>query len=191
MKLIVGLGNKGSEYSKTRHNVGFMVVDELAKQQNISNFKEKMGGLYADTIINDEKVIILKPNRYINLSGEVIKTFVDYFNINLKDIIIIHDDMDTPIGKFKIKQKGSSAGHNGLKNIELNLGTNEYNRVKIGISRDNEMNVINYVLGKFNSDEYDIITHVVNEATKAVLDFINSDILTIMNKYNNQEKYRR
>ena len=135
MKLIVGLGNKGKEYDNTRHNIGFMALDRILEEYNLVLNKEKFNGLYIDTVINGEKIIFLKPLKYMNLSGEVIKKYIDFFKIEISDILIISDDMDLDIGRYKLRYKGSSGGHNGLKNIEQNIGTNVYKRLKIGISK--------------------------------------------------------
>lgn len=183
MKLIVGLGNKGNEYNNTRHNVGFMVIDEYLNKHNLVLNKEKFDGLYCDTVISDEKVIILKPQKYMNLSGEVILKFVNYFKIKVEDILVIHDDMDLELGSFKIRYKGGSGGHNGLKNIEANLKTNEYKRIKIGISKNN-IDVIDYVLGKFKSDELEKINDVIKIMPDVIDDFLKISFENLMNKYN-------
>ena len=120
MKLVVGLGNPGKQYENTRHNIGFMLLDKYSQIHNISIDKEKFGGLYAIETLYGEKVLFLKPQEYINLSGDVLKRFVDYYDIAIEDILIINDDLDLEIGTFKLKPGGSSAGHNGLKNIEFN-----------------------------------------------------------------------
>ena len=159
MKLIVGLGNPGNEYSKTRHNVGFMCMDEICKYFNVSLEQNKFNGLFGQKIINNEKVLFLKPLSYINLSGEVIKKFIDYF-------------------------KGCSAGHNGLKNIELMLKTNEYKRIKIGISRNKNYDMKDYVLGKLSNEEFNKLNEVILKTPKIVEDFISIDFDKLMNKYN-------
>ncbi len=182
MKLIVGLGNKGNEYNNTRHNVGFMVVDNYVNKNNLI-YKSKLDGLYAETVINNEKVIFLKPQNYINLSGDVISKYIKYFKIDIKDILIIHDDMDLELGTFKIRYKGGSAGHNGLKNIETNLKTNEYKRIKIGISKNN-IDKIDYVLGKFNALELSKINKVINITYNIIEDFVSLSFENLMNKYN-------
>ena len=182
MKLIVGLGNKGNEYNNTRHNVGFMVVDNYVNKNNLT-YKSKLDGLYAETVINSEKVIFLKPQNYINLSGDVISKYIKYFKIDIKDILIIHDDMDLELGTFKIRYKGGSAGHNGLKNIESNLKTNEYKRIKIGISKNN-IDKIDYVLGKFNSLELSKINKVIDITYNIIEDFVSLSFENLMNKYN-------
>lgn len=182
MKLIVGLGNKGNEYNNTRHNVGFMVVDNYINKNNLT-LKFKLDGLYAETIINGEKVIFLKPQNYINLSGDVINKYIKYFKIDIKDILVIHDDMDLEIGTFKIRYKGGSAGHNGLKNIEANLKTNEYKRIKIGISKNN-IDKVDYVLGKFSSTELSKLNKVIDITYNIIEDFVSLSFENLMNKYN-------
>ena len=182
MKLIVGLGNKGNEYNNTRHNVGFMVVDNYVNKNNLT-LKSKLDGLYAETIINGEKVIFLKPQNYINLSGDVISKYIKYFKIDIKDILVIHDDMDLEIGTFKIRYKGGSAGHNGLKNIEANLKTNEYKRIKIGISKNN-IDKVDYVLGKFSSIELSKLNKVIDIIYNIIEDFVSLSFENLMNKYN-------
>jgi len=117
MKLVVGLGNPGKEYENTRHNMGFLFVDECVKKLGLEFSKEKYCGKYTETIINGEKVMFLKPQKYMNLSGEVIRDFVNFFKININDIFVIYDDLHTNVGNFKIRYKGSSGGHNGLKDI--------------------------------------------------------------------------
>lgn len=187
MKLIVGLGNPGKEYENTRHNAGFRFIDEYAKDNDIKITNEKFGGLYATTNYKGGKIILLKPQRYINLSGEVIKSFVDYYKIPTEDILIIHDDLDTEAGHLKIKYKGSSGGHNGLKNIERNLNTKEYKRVKIGISQNKDKDKIEYVIGKISNKELDKINSVNKYATELINDFLNMNFDNVMNKYNSKE----
>lgn len=182
MKLIVGLGNKGNEYNNTRHNVGFMVIDNYINKNNLT-LKSKLDGLYAETIINSEKVIFLKPQNYINLSGDVISKYIKYFKIDIKDILVIHDDMDLEIGTFKIRYKGGSAGHNGLKNIESNLKTNEYKRIKIGISKNN-IDKVDYVLGKFSLTELSKLNKVIDITYNIIEDFVSLSFENLMNKYN-------
>lgn len=184
MKLIVGLGNVGSQYENTRHNVGFMCIDEIAKSLGCDFSKSKFGGIYSEKIINNEKVIFLKPQEFINLSGDVIKRYVDFFKINIDDILIISDDLDMPVGKIKIKRKGSSGGHNGLKNIENNLKTDEYKRIKVGISNDKKIDTRDYVLGKLTKDETLSIQDTVKKMPDIFNDYMNFDFEKLMNKYN-------
>ena len=184
MKLIVGLGNPGKEYEETRHNMGFMAIDKFAIHHNISINKNKFDGLYAELNINNEKVILLKPMKYINLSGEVIKKYIDFYKINIDDILIISDDLDIPFGKIKIKIKGSSGGHNGLKNIELHLKTKEYKRIKIGISNDKEIDTKDYVLKKLSKEDLKQASLVTDIVVNALDDYFNLKFDNLMNKYN-------
>ena len=187
MKLIVGLGNPGKEYEKTRHNVGFMVIDYIANHYGISVDKSKFSGLYGELNINNEKVILLKPQKYMNLSGEVIKKYLKYFKIEIQDMLIISDDMDLEVGKYKLKYKGGSAGHNGLGNIELLLKTNEYNRLKIGISRNTNIDSADYVLGKLEKKDKDDIKKIIDKGPDIINDFVTLSFDELMNKYNYQD----
>lgn len=187
MKLIVGLGNPGKEYEKTRHNAGFRFIDEYAKANNLEFNKEKFKGLYTTFNYKNEKVLLLKPQKYMNLSGEVIKSFADFYKINVEDILIICDDLDTEVGHLKLKYKGSSGGHNGLKNIEENLKTNEYKRVKIGISNNKDEEKIDYVIGKVSKKELEKINSVNKYATELINDFLTMSFDNVMSKYNSIE----
>lgn len=184
MKLIVGLGNPGKQYDKTRHNIGFMCINQFSLVNQLEFDKNKFNGLYTEALINNEKVIILKPQSYINLSGEVIKKFVDYFKIDIRDILIICDDMDLPVGSYKLRLKGGSAGHNGLKDIEKALNTNEYHRLKIGIGKDKNIDVVNYVLGKFNPIDKKIIEDIIKIVPDIINDYMTMTFENLMNKYN-------
>ncbi|MBQ2409488.1 MAG: aminoacyl-tRNA hydrolase [Bacilli bacterium] len=183
MKLIVGLGNPGKEYVKTRHNIGFMAIDKYIENKNL-NSKEKFGGIYYETNINGEKAILLKPQKYINLSGEVIIQFVKFFKINIDDVLIIHDDLDMPVGKTKLRMSGGSGGHNGLKNIELYFKTKNYKRIKVGISNNKNIDTKNYVLGKFNNDDNKIIEESLNKIVNIIDDLPKLTFENLMNKYN-------
>ena len=156
MKLIVGLGNPGKEYNKTRHNMGFMILDYFAMKHNILINQEKFSGLYGEFNYNGEKVILLKPQKYMNLSGEVVKKYLAYFKIKIDDLLIISDDLDMAFGRFRLRLMGSSGGHNGLKNIEQNIGKSHYKRLKIGISNNKSVDTKDYVLGKLSPKEIKI-----------------------------------
>lgn len=181
MKLIVGLGNPGKEYENTRHNIGFMVINNYLKNEK---FKTKFNGMYLKKVINNEEVIFLKPLSYMNLSGEVVKKYVDYFKINLSDLLIISDDLDMPCFKIKLKYKGSSGGHNGLKNIIQNINTEEFKRLKIGISNNLNIDTKSYVLSKFNQEELEKLHKKFEITNNIINDFINLDFEKVMSKYN-------
>lgn len=187
MKLIAGLGNPGKEYEKTRHNAGFRFIDEYVKEKKLEFNKEKFKGIYTTFNYNDEKVILLKPQKYMNLSGEVIKSFLDFYKINTEDLLVICDDLDTEIGHLRLKYKGSSGGHNGLKNIEQNINTNEYKRVKIGISNNKDKDKIDYVIGKVSKEELEKMNSVNKYARELIEDFLTMNFDNVMNKYNSME----
>lgn len=186
MKLIVGLGNPGKEYENTRHNAGFRFIDSYAKAKNLSFNKEKFNGLYTDFLQNGEKIILLKPQKYMNLSGEVIKTYLDFFKIEVNNMLIIVDDLDTEVGKIKLRYKGSSGGHNGLKNIENHLKTQDYKRLKIGISNDKNKDSIDYVIGKVPVEELNLMNSVNKKAESLIDDFLSMNFDNVMNKYNSK-----
>jgi len=188
MKLIVGLGNPGKEYENTRHNIGFQTIDFFAQKLGITISKSKFNGLYVETSIHGEKVILLKPQSYINLSGEVIRKYVDFYKIAVSDVLIIHDDLDLEVGTFKVKKKGSSGGHNGLKNIELHLGTQEYCRIKIGISNNKKMDTKDYVLGKISNSEKELLNQVKAKVLFILVDYFHMSFDNLMNKYNEKAK---
>lgn len=184
MKLIVGLGNPGKEYANTRHNIGFMCIDKLAEYFNVSVDSNKFNGLYTQFNHNGEKIILLKPGKYMNLSGEVIRDFVNFFKIDINDVLVICDDLDTQVGTFRLRYKGSSGGHNGLKNIEQHLSTKEYKRIKIGISNNKNIDTKDYVLGKFTKDEMDLINPIIDKIPSIIEDYLKSPFDNVMNKYN-------
>ncbi len=187
MKLIVGLGNPGKEYENTRHNAGFKFIDKFAKANNLDFNKEKFNGLYTEFNYQGEKIILLKPQKYMNLSGEVVSQFKKFFKINLEDILIICDDLDTELGKIKIKYKGSSGGHNGLKNIEHHLHSNEYKRIKIGISSNKNHDRIDYVIGKMPKHDLNILEQITDKSPIILKDYLDLTFDNLMNKYNGKE----
>lgn len=184
MKLIVGLGNPGREYEKTRHNIGFMCIDKIANYFNVDFNMNKFNGIYTQFNYNGEKIILLKPLKYMNLSGEVVRDFVNFFKIDINDILIICDDLDTSVGTYRLRYKGSSGGHNGLKNIELHLNSKEYKRIKIGISNNKNVDTKDYVLGKFSKEEMDLINPIINKMPNIIEDYLNLSFDNVMSKYN-------
>ena len=184
MKLVVGLGNKGREYENTRHNMGFMLVDRYLQYKNITDkFKEKFNAIYIETTINNEKVIFIKPMTYMNNSGIAVRAFVDFYKLNSEDILVISDDLDLDLGKFRLRRNGSSGGHNGLKSIISHLGTNDFKRLRIGISNDKD-DVINYVLSKFSKKELNEIDTMFNTLVTVLDDYFVMDFTSLMSKYN-------
>lgn len=184
MKLIVGIGNPGKEYKNTRHNIGFNILDNYASFHSVEITKEKFNGLYVDFVLNGEKIILLKPLSYVNLSGIVVKKYIDYFNISVDDILIISDDLDLEFGKIRLRLSGSSGGHNGLKSIEANLGTKNYKRMKFGISNNKSIDTKNYVLGNLSSEESKKLNEILPITTDILDDFMVVSFTNLMNKYN-------
>ena len=184
MKLIVGLGNPGKEYENTRHNIGFMAIDNYVKLHNLGDFKEKFNGMYLKYQLGDEQVILLKPLSFMNLSGDVVRRYVDYFKIDINDILIIHDDLDMPVGKIKIKVGGSSGGHNGIKDISIKLGIEEFKRLKVGIANNKNMDTKDYVLGRFSKEEKELIDKAIEETGPIIDDYFKYPINDLMSRYN-------
>ena len=184
MKLIVGLGNPGREYENTRHNVGFQLLDLIATKKNLDFNKNKFNASYCECNINGEKVALVKPLSYMNLSGGVVAKFVSFYKIDFKDILVIQDDLDMRVGRVKIVHNSSSGGHNGIKDIERCLGTREYVRVKIGIANDKSIDTKDYVLGNFGKEEMENINNSVKTSLSIFEDFLTKDIEYLMQKYN-------
>ena len=184
MKLIVGLGNPGKEYKNTRHNIGFMALDRIADAYNESFNKENFFGKYFMSNIKGEKVIFLKPQKYMNLSGEVVADYIKFYKIDIDDILIIADDLDMPIGKIRLKKKSGSGGHNGLKNIFLYTNTDDVKRIKIGIGNNKNRDTKDYVLARLSNDELLEYKESINIAAQIALEFINNSFNDLMSKYN-------
>lgn len=185
MKLIVGLGNPGKQYENTRHNIGFEVIDELSDRFSIPLNQSKFKGLYGIGFHQGEKVILLKPLTYMNLSGESIRAVCDYYQIDIENIVIIYDDLDLPVGKIRLRQKGSAGGHNGIKSTVAHLGTQEFNRIRIGIDRPkNGMKVPDYVLGRFHDEERPLTQEAVKKSAAACEAWLEKPFLQVMNEFN-------
>jgi PTH1 family peptidyl-tRNA hydrolase len=190
MKLIVGLGNPGEKYNKTRHNIGFEVIDILAEDLKISGFRDKFQGLIGETVVNDEKVFLLKPETFMNLSGNSINEVIKFYKIDpQEDLIVIYDDMDLDKGQLKIKLKGSPGGHNGIKSIISHIGE-DFIRIKCGIGKSKSREeTVNYVLGRFSKDELELVEPLMDNASKAAKDLITAkDISRVIQKYNKKVK---
>lgn len=164
-----------------------MVIDELSKRWNIPLNKEKFKGLYGVGVVGGEKVILLKPLTYMNLSGESIRPLLDYYDIDIEDLIVIYDDLDLPIGKIRLRMKGSAGGHNGIKSTIQHLGTQEFKRIRIGIDRPKAgMAVTDYVLSSFSEEERPVIDEAVKKAANACETWLSKTFLEVMNEFNQQ-----
>ncbi|MGB3101466.1 MAG: aminoacyl-tRNA hydrolase [Psychrobacillus psychrotolerans] len=185
MKIIVGLGNPGKQYEATRHNIGFRVIDELSKRLDIPLTQSKFNGMYGIGHVGTEKIMLLKPLTYMNLSGECIVPMMDYYEVNDDEIVVIYDDLDLQVGKLRLRQKGSAGGHNGIKSIIQHLGSQEFNRIRIGVDRPkNGMKVPDYVLSNFSEDEKIEMIHAVKNSANACEDWVTKKFLDVMNTYN-------
>lgn len=186
MKLIVGLGNPGVKYENTRHNAGFMVLDRIAEKLNAPIEKEKFEGKYVKTRIGSEDVILLKPETFMNNSGFSLRACMDFFKIPASDILVVYDDMDIPVGKIRLRQKGSAGGHNGVKSVITCALTNEFDRIRVGIGRNPQIPIVNYVLSKFSQDEREDLDKAVEEAAEAAIHAVTHDYSETMNRYNHK-----
>ena len=185
MYLIVGLGNPEEEYDKTRHNMRFHAINKLAKQYQIEITKKKFKGLYGTGEIENQKVILLKPQTYMNLSGESIQEVANYYHIPVENILVIYDDMDIDIGKVKIRKKGGAGSHNGMKSIVNRIQTTEFPRIRIGIGKPMYLlDKINYVIGPIPKSEREILDEGIRKAADAVIDILINGMDYAMNKYN-------
>lgn len=185
MYLIVGLGNPEEEYSRTRHNMGFDVINKLAEKHNIKIEKNKFESLYGNGIIEGEKVILVKPQTYMNNSGEAVKPFADFYKIELQNIIIIYDDIDILTGITKIRLKGGPGTHNGMKSVVHELGTTEFPRIRVGTGNGEKIqDLISYVIGKVSKEEYEKLEEGVNKGVVAVEEILKIGIEKAMSKLN-------
>ena len=185
VKLIIGLGNPGKPYEHTRHNIGFDVIDELANRWNAPLNQQKFNGMYASVHRPEGKVILLKPLTYMNLSGESVRPLMDYFDIDVEDIIVIYDDLDLETGKLRLRGKGSEGGHNGIKSLIQPLGTQEFNRIRVGVNRPPAgMKVADYVLSKFSKDDQVVVKEAIDKSCDAVEAALKKPFLEVMNQFN-------
>lgn len=185
MKLIVGLGNPGDEYARTRHNIGFMVADLIADKNRISLNQSKFKAIIGRGKVDDEDLIVAKPQTYMNRSGESVSSLLFFYKLNPSDCIVICDDLELPTGKIRIREKGGHGGHNGLRSIIEQTGGNEFVRVRIGIGRPkDEPQVSDYVLGIFSKVERPLIEDAIDKAAKAVETIIADGVEKAMNIFN-------
>lgn len=185
MYIIVGLGNPEPEYSNTRHNMGFDTINKLAKKYNIEFSKTNFKGIYGTGIIEGEKVILLKPQTYMNLSGESIKEIINFYKLNTDNLIIIYDDIDIEPGIIKLRKTGGPGTHNGMKSVIKEIGTEKFSRVRIGIGKpEHKGDLINYVIGKIPEEDKKILEKSTDVAKEAIEEIIKSGMDKAMNLFN-------
>lgn len=188
MFVIAGLGNPGKKYEKTRHNMGFLVIDKLAEKNDIKVNKIKHKSLVGDGFISDRKSLLVKPQTYMNLSGEALREVMDYYNVDIEDLIVIYDDFDIELGSIRIRKKGSAGSHNGMKSIIYQLQSQDFPRIRIGIGKSGSADWKDFVLGKLGKEEQKMIDDAVEKAADAVMCILEKGIDKAMNEYNIKAK---
>jgi PTH1 family peptidyl-tRNA hydrolase len=183
MKAVVGLGNPGSRYHGTRHNVGFAVIDSLARGPNVGRFQGRFQALVAEMLEGQHKVLLVKPETFMNLSGRSVRQLVDFYQLPLEDLMVVCDDINLPLGRLRVRKRGTHGGHNGLRDIQNHLGTTDYPRLRIGVDMP-QQDAIDHVLGRFRPSEQAIIEDAVARAAQAVGVWIHEGIEACMNRYN-------
>jgi len=184
MKLIVGLGNPGIEYEKTRHNAGFLLIDRLCDKLGVRLDKNKCKAQYGIYRHNGEKIIIAKPQTYMNLSGQAVSSLMRFYDVDVKDLIVVHDDLDLPVGKLRLRRQGSSGGQKGMGSIIEQLGTSQIDRIRIGISNDKRIDTKDYVLGRFSKEDEKILDEVLDKGAEALIYAFDHDFDVVMSKFN-------
>lgn len=184
MKLVVGLGNPGSRYHGTRHNVGFAVIDSLAAGPTVGRFQSRFQAHVAEFVEAGEKVWLLKPETFMNLSGRAVRQALDFFNLPVSDLLVVCDDINLPLGKLRVRPRGTHGGHNGLRDVQNHLGTNEYARLRIGVDAPQQDDAVDHVLGRFRPSERPVIEEAIALAAQAVLVWVLQGVGPCMNRYN-------
>lgn len=184
MKMIVGLGNPGKQYERTRHNSGFMAIDKVAEKLNLNIDKKECAALTA----KNNQVILVKPQTYMNNSGEAVSQIMKYYHIDINDLLIIYDDLDLKYGQLRLRLKGSSGGHNGIKSIINYIHSENFKRIRIGIEKNPLIETADYVLGKVEKDKQQLFDDSIEKASQAAIEFITDEFEKIMNKYNKGDK---
>lgn len=189
MYIIVGLGNPSKEYERTRHNVGFSVIDVLAERYDIGVTERKHQAFFGKGIIEGHRVILAKPQTYMNLSGESVRPLIDYYKIQPEELIVIYDDISLEPGQLRIRFKGSAGGHNGIKNIITHLGSQEFPRIKVGIGeKPRGMDLANYVLSRFSKGEQEQMDEAYDQAARAAVAVMTDGIEAAMNHFNRKKE---
>ncbi len=192
MKIIVGLGNPGKKYERTRHNMGFITVDTLAERYGIKIDRIRFKALTGEGQIAGQKVVLVKPQTYMNLSGESVREAVNFYKIGIEDLLVVYDDIDTATGGLRIRKKGSAGSHNGLKSVIYQLQDDGFPRIRIGIGKnDPRMDLKDYVIGKIGDQDADELKDAINRAADALEMMIAGDIDNAMNKYNLKKERKK
>lgn len=184
MRVIVGLGNPGNQYKGTRHNVGFDVIDYLADSHNIDIHKIKHKAMIGEGMIGQEKVMLVKPQTFMNLSGRSILEILQFYKIKPEQMIIVYDDIDIEIGRLRIRTKGSAGTHNGMKSVLYEIQSDVFPRIRVGIGKPEYADLIHYVMGKFSQEDRELIDAAIKKAAEAIETIIKEGMNMAMNRYN-------
>lgn len=191
MFIIAGLGNPGKKYENTRHNMGFLTIDRLAEKYNIRTDKIKFKSLVGEGRIAGQKVVLIKPQTYMNLSGEAIREVMAFYKLEPENLIVIYDDLDIPTGSLRIRKSGSAGTHNGMKSVVYQLQSDQFPRIRIGIGSDRRGDIIDFVVGNVSSEEKAVLEETIDQSVKAIECIIAEDIDMAMNRYNTGKKNKR
>ena len=184
MKVVVGLGNPGSRYHGTRHNVGYAVIDLLAEGARDIRFQSRFQAQVAEFTEGTGKLLLVKPETFMNLSGRCVRQFMDFYQLPPEALLVVCDDINLPLGKIRVRARGTHGGHNGLRDVQNHLGTTEYARLRIGVGAPEEEDAVDYVLGRFRPGERDVIDDALREAAQVVAVWVRDGIEKCMNEFN-------
>jgi PTH1 family peptidyl-tRNA hydrolase len=185
MKLVVGLGNPGKKYHDTRHNVGWVVIDKLAAGPDVGTFQERFDAEVAEWRLDADKVLLLKPLTFMNLSGRAVRAAADFYRLETADVLVVCDDISLPLGKLRFRARGTHGGHNGLRDIQAHLGTTQYSRLRVGVGGPaEEGEAIDHVLGRFRPSERPVIEEAIARAIEGIVLWVHQGIDVCMNQYN-------
>ena len=184
MKVVVGLGNPGSKYAGTRHNIGFMVIDYLAESPRAGRVQSRFQGQIAELIEEGEKILLVKPETFMNLSGRCVREVMNFYQVAVADLLVVCDDINLPLGKLRVRARGSDGGQKGLRDIQNHLGTADYARLRIGIDSPGEAGAVDYVLSRFRPSEKPVMEEAVRNAAEAVVYWVGHGTEACMNRYN-------
>ena len=187
LRLIAGLGNPGNQYRETRHNAGFLVLDEIGREYSLATDKKKFSTLYGRGSVENNELVLVKPMAYMNNSGPPLRRLADYFRISGEEILVIHDDIDLAFGRLKIKEKGGHGGHNGVRSLMDAFGGGDFARLRVGVGRsESRADVTDHVLGKFNAEELKHLNRIVSRARDAVTTILTEGLTVAMNRFNDR-----
>jgi PTH1 family peptidyl-tRNA hydrolase len=184
MKVVVGLGNPGGRYAGTRHNVGFAVVDLLAEGPRAGRFQSRFQAQVAELIEDPHKVLLVKPETFMNLSGRCVRQVMDFYQVPLEELLVVSDDINLPLGRLRARARGTHGGHNGLRDIQSHLGTTEYSRLRVGVGAPDGEDAVDHVLSRFRPSERVVMDEAVQKAVQAVVVWIHQGMEACMNQFN-------